>query len=60
MAAKTLYETRPITVPSLSEAVRLRSKRTGMPEADVARSLGEKVYSRWVAEKRRAGREGAL
>lgn len=60
MAVKALYTTRPITVPSLSEAVRLRAKRTGVPEADVAKGLGEKVYGRWLHEKRRSDGKAAL
>lgn len=60
MDAKAPYATRPIIVPSLSEAVRLRAKRTGVPEADVAKSLGGKVYDRWLYEKRHADGKAAL
>lgn len=54
MAASTRYITRPIVVPSLLEAVRLRAKRTGLPESEVAKRLGERVYDRWLSEIRRS------
>lgn len=51
MTEEKIYTTRPIAAPSLLEAVRLRAKRTGSPEAEVAKSLGEELYARWLSEK---------
>lgn len=46
------YITRPITVPTIVEAVSARARRTGMSEREVAASFGEEVYREWERESK--------